>query len=102
MLDKVHLEELRAAGTVVRTCLYHLLNQCLQLRIEVTDAPLEVIPGCNYPLEELVHIGSLEGRSVAHGLIEDTSQGPDVALGVVGLILPDFRAGVEWCACLCV
>lgn len=49
------------------------------------------------PLGLLTH-RSLKGPLEAGQLIEDTAQGPDVALLVVGLALTQFRGDVAWSA----
>lgn len=49
------------------------------------------------PLGVLTH-RSFEGPLEAGQLVEDTAQGPDVALLVVGLALTQFGGDVAWSA----
>jgi hypothetical protein len=64
-----------------------------------------------YFLEEAGHIACSKGWLECTHLIDDTSERPNVGLGVVGLISPDLRRGIVLiliiklatrCACLCV
>ena len=49
-----------------------------------------------HPLEQLVHVvGSERGLQSAH-LIRDATYAPQIALMVIGFVLPDLWAGVVW------
>ena len=51
-------------------------------------------------VEEALHVCGSERRLEASHLVEDTTEGPDVAFAVVGLVLPNFGRGIVRCSCL--
>ena len=53
-----------------------------------------------YLVEEALHVRGSERRLEAGHLVEDTTEGPDVAFAVVGLIFPNFGRGIVRCSCL--
>lgn len=61
-----------------------------------------LVDSCSYFLEEAGHVFGSKGRQQREHLVKDAAEGPHVALGVVGLVLPDFWACVVGSACLSV
>ena len=51
--------------------------------------------------EKCIHVVSSEGRVQCTHFIQDAPQAPNVALVVIGLVLPHFRASVIRCTGLC-
>lgn len=72
----------------------HELNQILQV-LGVVGWDLWVAASQNFENQALHGVG-VERMSECYHLIQDTSQGPDVGLLVVGLLLTDFRGKVVW------
>ena len=53
-----------------------------------------------YSLIEPIHIIGTERWLQSAHLVEDTAKGPNIALTVIWLVSPDFRAGIVGCASL--
>ena len=58
-------------------------------------------PALAHLSEKLIHIVGSEGWIQGTHFIEDAPQAPNIALVVVGLVLPNFGTGVVWCTGLC-
>jgi hypothetical protein len=43
---------------------------------------------------ETIHVFSAERRFEGNHFIDNTAQGPDVRLGVIGFVLPDLGTGI--------
>ena len=58
------------------------------------------VPGLDDLFVEFFHVFGFEWRSLGDHFVQDAAQGPDVALLIVGLVLPHFGTRVVWRACL--
>ena len=54
---------------------------------------MRVKSSCNF-LEQPLHIVGPKRRFKRDGLVDDTAQGPNIGFSIIGLVLPDLRAGV--------
>ena len=58
--------------------------------------------GCHHFLVKLFHAVRLEWWPFGQHLVEYTPYRPDVALLIIWLVFPNFRACIVWGTCLCV
>jgi hypothetical protein len=98
-------QHLRGVGAVLLEDLDELVDLCpfVALLQAEGDGVLEhegvafgdaVVGAVLHLLEELVHAPAAEGRLEAAQLVHDASEGPDVAVEAVGVVVPDLGTGV--------
>lgn len=77
-------------GVQLQAQLYHVHQVFRILGRKGRDAALA------HTLKEHIHVVRAERGLKGNHFVEDAAQTPNVALVVIGLVLPDFRAGVVW------
>ena len=95
-----HGQDLRAGRSVRRVDLQKRLNHINKI-LRVTCGDRRILP-LNDLVIQALHIGRPKGRVERAQLIEDAAHAPDIALVIIGFVLPDLGTRVVRCASLSV